>query len=179
MCPRHSAFAKSWIRDLNLAQSVAVQSATTIFAYVGGLSLSVAGITHFRSEKNTNWEGAFRVPAFVRWPGKISAGKVLNGIVSHQDWLPTCLAAAGEPDIKGKLLVGHKAGARTFKVQIDGFNMLPYLTGAVKEIPRESFFYVNDDAQLVALRYNDWKLVSFNLDRVMEQLKDSSGGGSH
>jgi arylsulfatase len=99
------------------------------------------------------------VPAFVPWPGKISAGKVLNGIVSHQDWLPTLLAAAGEPDIKGKLLAGHKAGARTFRVHIDGFNMLPYLTGAVKESPRESFFYVNDDAQLVALRYNDWKLV--------------------
>jgi arylsulfatase len=118
-----------------------------------------AGITPFRSEKNTNWEGAFRVPAFVRWPGKISAGKVLNGIVSHQDWLPTLLAAAGEPDIKGKLLAGHKAGARTFSAHMDGFNMLPYLTGGVKESPRESFFYVNDDAQLVALRYNDWKLV--------------------
>jgi arylsulfatase A-like enzyme len=118
-----------------------------------------AGITPFRSEKNTNWEGAFRVPAFVRWPAKILAGKVLNGIVSHQDWLPTLLAAAGEPDIKEKLLVGHKAGARTFKVCIDGFNMLAYLTGEVKENPRRSFFYVNDDAQLVALRFSDWKLV--------------------
>jgi len=118
-----------------------------------------AGITPFRSEKNTNWEGAFRVPAFVRWPGKIPAGTMLNGIVSHQDWLPTLLAAAGEPDIKGKLLKGYKAGARTFKVCIDGIDMLPYLTGAVKESPRDAFFYVNDDGQLVALRFNDWKLV--------------------
>ena len=84
---------------------------------------------------------------------------MLNGIVSHQDWLPTLLAAAGEPDIKGKLLKGHKAGGRTFKVHIDGFNMLPYLTAEVNESPRESFFYVNDDAQLVALRFKDWKLV--------------------
>ncbi|HKZ18013.1 MAG TPA: arylsulfatase, partial [Geobacteraceae bacterium] len=88
-----------------------------------------AGITPFRSEKNTNWEGGWRVPAFVRWPGKIPAGKVLNGIVSHQDWLPTLLAVAGEPDIAQKLLKGHKAGNKTFKVHIDRVNMLPYFTG--------------------------------------------------
>ena len=85
------------------------------------------GITPFRSEKNTNWEGGWRVPAFVRWPGKFQAGTVLNGIVSHQDWLPTFLAAAGEPNIKEKLLKGHQAGDKTFKVHIDGYNMLPYL----------------------------------------------------
>ena len=88
-----------------------------------------AGITPFRSEKNTNWEGGWRVPAFVRWPGKFKAGSVVNGIVSHQDWLATFLAAAGEPDIKAKLLKGYKAGKKTFKVHIDGFNMLPYLKG--------------------------------------------------
>jgi arylsulfatase len=82
------------------------------------------GITPFRSEKNTNWEGGWRVPAFVRWPGKFKAGTVLNGIVSHQDWLPTLLAAAGEPDIKSKLLNGHKVGNKTFKVYIDGYNIL-------------------------------------------------------
>ncbi len=143
--------------DLGIADNTIVMYSTDNGPHYN--SWPDAGITPFRSEKNTNWEGAFRVPAFVRWPGKISGGTVLNGIVSHQDWLPTLLAAAGEPDIKGKLLKGHKTGGRTFKVHIDGFNMLPYLTAEVNESPRESFFYVNDDAQLVALRFKDWKLV--------------------
>ena len=95
-----------------------------------------AGITPFRSEKNTNWDGGWRVPAFVRWPGKIKAGTVLNGIVSHQDWLPTLLAAAGAPDIPAKLLDGHTIGGKTYKVHIDGINMLPYLTGEAKESPK-------------------------------------------
>jgi len=109
------------------------------------------GITPFRSEKNTNWEGAWRVPAFVRWPGRFPAGKVLNGIASHQDWLPTLLAAAGEADVKDKLLKGHKAGGKTFKVQVDGLNMLPYLAGDTDKSPRESFFYINDDGQVVEI----------------------------
>jgi arylsulfatase len=117
------------------------------------------GITPFRAEKNTNWEGAWRVPAFVRWPGKFKAGTVLNGIVSHQDWLPTLLAAAGEPDIKGKLMKGHKAGGKTFKVHIDGHNMLPYLTGETTESPRKSFFYISDDGDVLAVRVGDWKAV--------------------
>ena len=118
-----------------------------------------AGITPFRSEKNTNWEGGWRVPAFVRWPGRIPAGTVLNGIVSHQDWLPTLLAAAGEPEIKEKLLEGHQAGSKTFRVHIDGFNMLPYLTGEVAESPRETFFYISDDGDILAIRHKDWKVV--------------------
>ena len=118
-----------------------------------------AGITPFRSEKNTNWEGGWRVPAFVRWPGKIKAGTVLNGIVTHQDWLATFLAAAGEPDISEKLLEGHQVGEKTFKVHIDGFNMLPYLVGEVEESPRRSFFYISDDGDILAIRYNDWKAV--------------------
>jgi arylsulfatase A-like enzyme len=118
-----------------------------------------AGITPFRAEKNTNWEGGWRVPAFARWPGKIKAGSVVNGIVSHQDWLPTLLAAAGEPDISAKLLSGHKAGDKTFKVHIDGLNMLPYLTGEVKESPRQSFFYISDDGDVLAIRMGDWKMV--------------------
>jgi arylsulfatase len=118
-----------------------------------------AGITPFRAEKNTNWEGGWRVPAFVRWPGKIKAGSVVNGIVSHQDWLPTLLAAAGEPDISAKLLNGHKVGDKTFKVHIDGLNMLPYLTGEVKESPRQSFFYISDDGDVLAIRMGDWKMV--------------------
>jgi arylsulfatase A-like enzyme len=118
-----------------------------------------AGITPFRSEKNTNWEGGWRVPAFVRWPRKFKAGTVLNGIVTHQDWLATLLAAAGEPDIKGKLLDGHKIGSRTYKVSIDGYNMLPYFTGEVKESPREFFFYISDDGDIIAIRMGDWKVV--------------------
>ena len=118
-----------------------------------------AGITPFRAEKNTNWEGGWRVPAFVRWPGKIKAGSVVNGIVSHQDWLATFLAAAGEPDIKEKLLKGHTIGDKTYKVHIDGYNMLPYLTGEVKESPRESFFYISDDGDILAVRMRDWKVV--------------------
>jgi arylsulfatase len=118
-----------------------------------------AGITPFRSEKNTNWEGGWRVPAFIRWPAKFKAGTVLNGIVCHQDMLPTLLAAAGEPGINEKLLNGHKAGSRKYKVHIDGFNMLPYLTGEVNESPRLNFFYVSDDGDIMALRHGDWKAV--------------------
>jgi len=115
--------------------------------------------TPFRSQKDTNWEGAWRVPCFIRWPGKIKAGVVLNGICSHQDMLPTLLAAAGEPNINEKLLNGYKSGDKTFRVHIDGVNLLPYLTGQVKESPREAFFYVSDDGGVMALRHGDWKLV--------------------
>ena len=118
-----------------------------------------AGITPFRSEKNTNWEGGWRVPAFVRWPEKFKAGTVLNGIVTHQDWFETFLAAAGEPSIKDKLHEGHQAGEKFFKVHLDGYNMLPYLTGEVKDSPRQFFFYFSDDGDLLAIRYQDWKAV--------------------
>jgi arylsulfatase A-like enzyme len=117
-----------------------------------------AANTPFRSQKDTNWEGAWRVPCFMRWPGKIKAGTVLNGIVSHQDMLPTLLAIAGEPKINEKLLNGYKAGDKTFKVHIDGINMLSYLTGEAKESPRENFFYVSDDGGVMALRIGDFKL---------------------
>jgi arylsulfatase len=118
-----------------------------------------AGITPFRSEKNTNWEGGWRVPVFVRWPARIKAGLVLSDIASHQDWLPTFLAAAGEADIKEKLLKGHKVGDRTYKVHIDGYNLLPYLIGGTKESPRKFFFYISDDGDILAVRMGDWKLV--------------------
>jgi arylsulfatase len=118
-----------------------------------------AAITPFRSEKNTNWEGGWRVPAFVRWPGKIKAGSIVNGIVSLQDMLPTFLAAVGEPDIKEKLLNGHQVGDRTFKVHLDGYNMLPYLSGEVTESPRNFFFYISDDGDILAIRMGDWKVV--------------------
>ena len=98
-----------------------------------------AAMTPFRNEKNSNWEGAYRVPAMVRWPGKIKPGSVSNEIVSHMDWLPTFLAMAGEPDIKEKLKKGHKAGNKTFKVHLDGYNLLPYLTGQEKKSPRMEY----------------------------------------
>ncbi len=117
------------------------------------------GITPYRGEKNTNWEGAWRVPIFVRWPDVIRPGSVYNDIVSHQDWLPTLLAAAGVPDISQKLLEGHKAGERTYKVHIDGYNLLPYLTGEAKTGPRSFFFYISDDGDILAIRLGDWKMV--------------------
>jgi arylsulfatase A-like enzyme len=115
--------------------------------------------TPFRAQKDTNWEGAWRVPSFIRWPGKIKAGSVMNGIVSHQDMLPTLLAAAGDPDVSKKLLDGYKVGDKTFRVHIDGINMLPYFTGEVKESPRTAFFYVSDDGGIMAVRVGDYKLV--------------------
>jgi arylsulfatase len=118
-----------------------------------------AATTPFRSEKNTNWEGAFRVPCMIRWPGKIKPGSISNEIISGHDWLPTLLAVAGEPDIKEKLLRGHEAAGKTFKVHLDGFNQLPYLTGQVEKSPRRGFFYFNDDGDLVALRFENWKVV--------------------
>ena len=122
--------------------------------------------TPFRSQKDTNWEGAWRVPAFLRWPGKIPAGSVLNGIVCHQDMLPTLLAAAGDPTVSQKLLDGYKAGDKTFNVCIDGINVLPYLTGEVKESPRNHFFYVSDDGGVMAVRNGDYKLV-FEVQRAL------------
>jgi arylsulfatase len=115
--------------------------------------------TPFRSEKNTNWEGAFRVPLLVRWPGKIAAGSISNEIVQHHDWLPTILAMAGEPDVVEKLKKGHTAAGKTFKNHIDGFNLLPYLTGEEKESPRKLFIYFSDDGDVTAIRYDNWKLV--------------------
>ncbi len=118
-----------------------------------------SGMTPFRSEKDTNWEGAFRVPGMVRWPGVLKPGSVCNEIVSHLDWLPTLLAAAGEPEITKKLLEGHKVGNKTFKVHLDGYNLLPYFKGEVKKSPRIEYFYFSDDGDLMAMRYDNWKLI--------------------
>jgi arylsulfatase A-like enzyme len=117
------------------------------------------GMTPFRSEKNTNWEGAFRVPMVVRWPGRIKAGSVSNEIVQHHDWFPTFLAMAGEPDIVEKAKKGYKAIGRTYKNHIDGFNLVPYLTGHEKQSPRKLFMYISDDGDVLALRYDNWKVV--------------------
>jgi len=118
-----------------------------------------AGTTPFRSEKNSNWEGAYRVPAFVRWPGHFPAGVTLNGIVAHEDWLPTFAAAAGDPDVAAKLRKGVTLNGRKYKNYIDGYNQLDYLSGKTQQSPRHEFIYVNDDGQIVAMRYDDWKAV--------------------
>ncbi len=118
-----------------------------------------AGMTPFRSEKNSNWEGAYRVPEIVRGPGRIPAGVVLNGIISHNDWFVTLLAAAGNPDIAEQLKQGTDLNGTRYKVHLDGHNQLPYLTGEVAESPRRHFFYVSDDGDLTALRFDNWKMV--------------------
>ena len=108
------------------------------------------GMIPFRGEKNTTWEGGFRVPMMVRWPGKIEPGTISNEIIAMMDWMPTLAAAAGDPDIKEKLLNGHRLGDKNFKVHLDGYNFLPYLTGEVSEGPRDEFFYFTDDGSLSA-----------------------------
>jgi arylsulfatase len=117
-----------------------------------------AGTTQFRSEKNSNWEGAYRVPAFIRWPGHFPAGVTLNGIVSHEDWLPTFAAIAGDSHISEKLKQGVELNGRKYRNYIDGYNQLDYLSGKVKKSLRNEFWYVNDDGQVVAARYHDWKV---------------------
>jgi arylsulfatase len=121
--------------------------------------------TPFRAQKDTNWEGGWRVPCFIRWPGKIKAGTVLNGICSHIDMFPTLLAIAGDTDVTQKLLNGHKVGDKTFKVHLDGYNLVPYLTGAAKESPRNVLMYMSDDGDVLALRVGDYKL-SFAVQRA-------------
>jgi len=116
-------------------------------------------MTPFRNEKNSNWEGAYRTPAIVRWPGRIKPGQVSNELIAHHDWLPTLLAIAGDPQVTDKLLKGHQVGAMTYKVHLDGYNLVPYLTGQVDKSPRESFVYINDDQQVTGLRYDNWKIV--------------------
>lgn len=121
------------------------------------LSWPDGGTTPFRGEKDTNWEGGWRVPCAIRWPGVIKAGTVSNEIFSHTDMLPTLAAVAGEPDIVEKLKKGHKMGNKTFKVHIDGYNLLPFLKGEVDENPRKAFFYWSDDGDLIAMRFMNWK----------------------
>ncbi len=118
-----------------------------------------AGMTPFRGEKNTNWEGGYRVPALVRWPERIPAHTVLNGVMSHNDWFPTLLAAAGVDDIGEQLKAGATLNGTNYRVHLDGHNQLPYLTGEADVSPRNFFFYVNDDGDLTAVRYDNWKMV--------------------
>jgi arylsulfatase len=117
------------------------------------------GMTPFRNEKASNWEGAFRVPCMIRWPGHIKPGSVSNEIVSGLDWLPTFMAAAGDADLTNKLLKGYTAGGKTYKVHLDGYNQLPYLTGQQEHGARKEFVYFNDDGDLVGVRIENWKVV--------------------
>jgi len=143
--------------DLGIADNTFVMYSTDNGPHMN--SWPDAAMTPFRSEKNSNWEGAYRVPAMVRWPGHIKPGSVSNQIVAHLDWLPTFVAMAGDPQVKEELLKGYKVGDTTYKVHLDGDNLVPYLTGQVAESPRVSFLYINDDQQLTGLRFDNWKLV--------------------
>ncbi|MEJ2530162.1 MAG: arylsulfatase [Halioglobus sp.] len=118
-----------------------------------------AGITPFRSEKNSNWEGAYRVPAVARWPGRIKPGQVSTVVMSHLDWMPTLVAAAGDPELKKKLLQGTRIGNKNAKLHLDGYNFLPYLTGQADRPPRREFIYHNDEGMPVCVRVGDWKIV--------------------
>jgi len=143
--------------DLGIADNTFVMYSTDNGPHMN--SWPDAAMTPFRNEKNSNWEGAYRVPAMVRWPGKIKPGSESNEIVSHLDWLPTLLAVAGDTQVTDKLLKGYKVGDMTYKVHLDGYNLVPYLTGNVEKSERNSFFYINDDQQLTGLRYDNWKFV--------------------
>jgi arylsulfatase A-like enzyme len=143
--------------ELGLAEDTIVMYSTDNGPHMN--SWPDAGMTPFRNEKNSNWEGAYRVPAVIRWPGKFPAGKVVNGMVSHLDWLPTLLAAAGDTEIKEKLLTGHQVGNKNFKIHLDGYNQLDYLMGKTEKSARKEFFYFSDDGDLTGLRYDNWKIV--------------------
>lgn len=145
------------IDDLGLADNTIVQYSTDNGPHYN--TWPDAGTTPFRGEKNSNWEGAFRVPCFVRWPGHFPAGITLNGIVSHEDWLPTFAAAAGAPDVKERLLTGAEFNGRTYRNHIDGYNLLDYLSGKAEDSPRKEFIYLNDAAEVVAIRVGDWKAI--------------------
>ena len=150
-------------RVLNLLDELGIADNTiVVYSTDNGPHMNTwpdGGMTPFRNEKNSNWEGAFRVPALIRWPGKIPAGVVSNEIIQHHDWLPTFLAAAGDSDIVEKLKAGHTAGDRTYKVHIDGYNLLPYLMGEVDRSPRQLFLYFSDDGDVLGLRFDNWKVV--------------------
>jgi len=154
---KHVGTLLDLLDELGIADNTFVMYSTDNGPHIN--SWPDAAMTPFRNEKNSNWEGAYRVPCLVRWPGHIAAGSVSNEIVAHLDWLPTLLAIAGEPAIKDKLVNGYQAGKKSFKVHLDGDNLLPYLTGQEPKSPRQSFFYFSDDGDLTALRYDNWKLV--------------------
>ena len=116
------------------------------------------GATPFQGEKATNWEGAFRVPCLIRWPGVIKPGTIVNDVCAHEDFIPTFAAAAGEPDLVDKVKKGHTMNGKNFKVHLDGTNLMPFFKGDAKEPPRQEFLYWSDDGDLMAIRVRDWKI---------------------
>ena len=141
--------------DLGIADNTIVVYTSDNGAEV--LTWPDGGTTPFKGEKATNWEGAFRVPTLIRWPGVIKPGQVINDICAHEDLIPTFAAAAGEPDLVAKVMKGYQANGKTFKVHLDGYNLMPFLKGDVKESPRKEFLYWSDDGDLMAIRYLQWK----------------------
>jgi arylsulfatase A-like enzyme len=165
---RHIGELLDFLDELGIADNTFVQYSTDNGPHMN--TWPDAGTTPFRNEKNSSWEGAYRVPCLVRFPGRIPAGSVSNEIVSHLDWFPTILAAAGEPDIAEKLKKGYKAGSKKFKVHLDGYNLIPHLTGKDPTSPRKGFIYFTDDGDVAALRYDNWKML-FMEQRVQGTLK--------
>jgi arylsulfatase A-like enzyme len=143
--------------DLNITKDTIVVYTTDNGPHMN--SWPDAAMTPFRNEKNSNWEGAYRVPAMVRWPGHIKPGSVTKGTFSGLDWFPTLMAAAGDTGVKDRLLAGWQIGPTTYKVHLDGYNQLPYLIEQQDKSARREFFYFNDDGQLTAVRVDDWKIV--------------------
>ena len=149
--------------ELGIADNTIVMYSTDNGAEA--MSWPDGGTTIFKGEKNTTWEGGFRVPTAVRWPAKIERGQVSNEIISHIDWMPTLLAAAGNDSVKEDLLEGRRVNGRDVNVHLDGYNFLPYWTGETDSGPRKEFFYFTDDGSVSALRYNDWK-INFTVQRA-------------
>jgi len=144
------------LKALGLEENTIVMYSTDNGAEVFGWP--DGGTTPFRGEKNENWEGGYRVPCAIRWPGVIKPGTVLNDLFAHEDMIPTIMAAVGVPNVKEQLLKGMQVGNKTFKVHLDGYNITDALAGK-GPTPRHEFFYWNDDGSLVALRYDNWKIV--------------------
>jgi arylsulfatase len=142
--------------DLGIADNTIVVYGTDNGAETG--TWPDGGTMPFKGEKGGTWEGGFRVPMLVRWPGVFKPGTIVNAIFSQEDWLPTLLAAAGEPNIVDKLQQGYKANGKTFKVHADGYNFLPFFKGEAKQAPREEIFYFGQGGELNAIRWNDWKV---------------------
>ena len=142
--------------DLGIADNTIVVVSTDNGAEV--MTWPDGGCTPFHGEKGTTWEGGMRVPCVVRWPGVIKPGTIVNELMSHEDWAPTFLAAAGDPDVKEKLLKGHKANGKAFKTHLDGHNFMPFFQGERQDSPRKAIFYFDDNANLNAVRVNDWKI---------------------
>ncbi|HWW01940.1 MAG TPA: arylsulfatase [Candidatus Acidoferrum sp.] len=142
--------------DLGIADNTIVvftsDNGAEIFSWPDG------GMVPFKGEKGTTFEGGFRVPCLVRWPGVIKPGTIVNDIMAMEDWMPTFLAAAGDPDVKEKLLTSLKAGDKTFKNHLDGYNFVPFFKGEVAEGPRKEFFYFDDNGNMNAMRYGPWKI---------------------